>query len=183
MAEVAPVIAYQKPPLVPSNARASTLKHVSKRVKVEIKPITAPAVAGNYEHRHFDSLHPTCNKLLQKRWEEYVRSIHLHRLRTAKPSIDDSRPKVYTHLDIRLKKTQMEEERVHNIEKNNNILFNRIMFQKFSDTEVSGIIESRSYDRRRNHIVEAHDHIKKSRLDKILRENQNRGKGTKLQSA
>ncbi|KAJ3239122.1 hypothetical protein HDU81_006453 [Chytriomyces hyalinus] len=116
-------------------------------------------------------MHPTCNKLLAVRWESYVFEIHRRNLQKARHTIDDSKPKVYKHLDMRLKKTQTEEERMHTIEKNNNILFNRIMSQKLRDTDVSSIRDSRAFDKRRDHIHEAHTHIRQCRNDNILKDN------------
>ncbi|ORY46864.1 hypothetical protein BCR33DRAFT_111355 [Rhizoclosmatium globosum] len=124
-----------------------------------------------YEHRHYLPLHPTCNKLLEKRWEDYVRNLHHSRLKQAKPTIDDSKPRVYRHLDMRLKKQQMEEERVHEIEKNNNILFRRIMNQKISHTEISDISKIKEYKENRNHIAASHEHFRKRGMEKILKEN------------
>jgi cobalamin biosynthesis protein CobT len=62
-----------------------------------------------FEHRHYFAFHPTCNKLLAKRWEDHTRDLHYKRLRQAKPSIDNSPPRVYPHLEMRLKRLQIEE--------------------------------------------------------------------------
>ncbi|KAI8834450.1 hypothetical protein BJ741DRAFT_610007 [Chytriomyces cf. hyalinus JEL632] len=168
-----------KPPLDPSfqSIRKVKLKsdkpHSSNTRKPHpVKPSTVPGgLNGNYEHRHYQAMHPTCNKLLAVRWESYVFEIHRRNLKKARHTIDDSRPKVYKHLDMRLKKTQTEEERMHTIEKNNNILFNRIMSQKLRDTDVSSISDSRAFDIRRDHIHEAHTHIRQCRNDNILKDN------------
>ncbi|KAJ3399917.1 hypothetical protein HDU80_007457 [Chytriomyces hyalinus] len=165
-----------KPPLDPSfqSIRKVTLKSDKPHTRKPhpVKPSTVPGgLSGNYEHRHYQAMHPTCNKLLAVRWESYVFEIHRRNLKKARHTIDDSRPKVYKHLDMRLKKTQTEEERMHTIEKNNNILFNRIMSQKLRDTDVSSISDSRAFDKRRDHIHEAHTHIRQCRNDNILKDN------------
>ncbi|KAJ3295436.1 Ubiquitin-protein ligase [Rhizoclosmatium sp. JEL0117] len=72
---------------------------------------------------------------------------------------------------MRLKKQQMEEERVHEIEKNNNILFRRIMNQKISHTEISDISKIKEYKENRNHIAASHEHFRKRGMEKILKEN------------
>ncbi|KAJ3236392.1 hypothetical protein HDU78_004654 [Chytriomyces hyalinus] len=165
-----------KPPLDPSfqSIRKVKLKADKPHTRKPhlVKPSTVPGgLSGNYEHRHYQAMHPTCNKLLAVRWESYVFEIHRRNLKKARHTIDDSRPKVYKHLDMRLKKTQTEEERMHTIEKNNNILFNRIMSQKLRDTDVSSISDSRAFDKRRDHIHEAHTHIRQCRNDNILKDN------------
>ncbi|KAJ3076089.1 hypothetical protein HDU98_005781 [Podochytrium sp. JEL0797] len=105
------------------------------------------------------------------RWEDYVRDIHHQRLKQAKPTIDDSKPRVYRHLDMRLKKQQMEEERVHEIETNNNILFRRIMCQKIQHKEISDVSKISHYVDSRNHIAASHEHFRKRGMEKILKEN------------
>ncbi|TPX58849.1 hypothetical protein CcCBS67573_g09127 [Chytriomyces confervae] len=165
-----------KPPLDPSFQSIKKVKLKSDKPHTRkphpVKPSTVPGgLSGNYEHRHYQAMHPTCNKLLAVRWESYVFEIHRRNLKKARHTIDDSRPKVYKHLDMRLKKTQTEEERMHTIEKNNNILFNRIMSQKLRDTDVSSISDSRAFDKRRDHIHEAHTHIRQCRNDNILKDN------------
>ncbi|KAJ3261635.1 hypothetical protein HDU77_000808 [Chytriomyces hyalinus] len=165
-----------KPPLDPSFQSIRKVKLKSDKPHTRkphlVKPSTVPGgLSGNYEHRHYQAMHPTCNKLLAVRWESYVFEIHRRNLKKARHTIDDSRPKVYKHLDMRLKKTQTEEERMHTIEKNNNILFNRIMSQKLRDTDVSSISDSRAFDKRRDHIHEAHTHIRQCRNDNILKDN------------
>ncbi|KAI8846944.1 hypothetical protein BC829DRAFT_253991 [Chytridium lagenaria] len=47
-----------------------------------------------FEHRHYQPYHPTCNKILAKRWEDHTRDIHLMKLRQARPTIDNGQPRV-----------------------------------------------------------------------------------------
>lgn len=68
-----------------------------------------PPKPSTWSHRHFPSYHPTANKLLSKRWEEHARQLHLKKLRNAKPTIDNGAPKVYPHLEMRLKRLQIEQ--------------------------------------------------------------------------
>ncbi|KAJ3023899.1 UNVERIFIED_CONTAM: hypothetical protein HDU68_008423 [Siphonaria sp. JEL0065] len=156
------------PPVVsPPKERRSKKNH--KRRVVAIRPDGINPAA--FEHRHFLPLHPTCNKLIAKRWEDYVRDIHHERLKQAKPTIDDSKPRVFRHLDMRLKKQQMEEERVHEIEKHNNILFHRILHQKIGHTEISDISKIKEYIENRNHIAESHQHFRNRNNEQIFKEN------------
>lgn len=50
---------------------------------------------------------PTSNKLLQKRWADKEREIHINKLRDIKPTVEIREPSQYKHLKKKLKKTQM----------------------------------------------------------------------------
>ncbi|KAJ3414817.1 putative ATP-dependent RNA helicase dhr2, partial [Chytridiales sp. JEL 0842] len=125
-----------------------------------------------YAYRHYNPLNPTCNKILAKRWEEHSRELHYRRLKQARPSIDTSPPKVYPHLEMRLKRMQVEEERLLDIERKNHILLDRIMFQmvnpsvashqKFRKREKDNLdfIMGASYQRRKREM----DRIQKDNL-------------------
>ncbi|KAJ1560217.1 hypothetical protein HK096_009580, partial [Nowakowskiella sp. JEL0078] len=63
----------------------------------------------HWSHRHYFTLLPTCNKLLAARWEDHARNLHLQKLKSAKSGIDNSAPKSYSHLELRLKRMQIEE--------------------------------------------------------------------------
>jgi hypothetical protein len=62
-----------------------------------------------FSYRHYVTFHPAQNKILEKRWDERTRELHLKRLKNAQPSIDNSPPKVYPHLELRLKRLKLEE--------------------------------------------------------------------------
>ncbi|KAI9358304.1 KIAA1430-like protein-domain-containing protein [Zopfochytrium polystomum] len=121
-----------------------------------------------FEHRHYLALHPTCNKLLAKRWEDHSRDLHCRRLKQAKPTIDNSQPRAYPHLEMRLKRWQIEEERLHNIEKNNHILLDRITFQMLSTSEISNLTEK---EIRSPTFLVAGEHKRKRNLQRIMKEN------------
>ncbi|KND03166.1 uncharacterized protein SPPG_02227 [Spizellomyces punctatus DAOM BR117] len=82
--------------------------------------------SDTFAYRHFHMVHPTCNKLLGRRWDMAKRKIHLQRLAKAKSSIDTSPPKEYPHLQHKLKKLQMQEERRAQIEHDNKILVDKM---------------------------------------------------------
>ncbi|KAJ1549229.1 hypothetical protein HK405_007497 [Cladochytrium tenue] len=92
-----------------------------------------------FEHRHFTALHPSCNKLLAKRWEEHCRELHARRLRQARPTVDNARPRAYPHLEMRLKQMQIEEERLDDIERTNSVLLNRVTHQMMNPSDVSNL--------------------------------------------
>jgi hypothetical protein len=62
-----------------------------------------------FTYRHFYTINPTVNRLLEQKWSTHSRRKHMQKLRGAKPTIDNSAPKVYPHLQVRLKKQKMEE--------------------------------------------------------------------------
>ncbi|KAI8908199.1 KIAA1430-like protein-domain-containing protein [Powellomyces hirtus] len=88
-----------------------------------------PPPPQRWSHRHFPTYHPTSSKLLSKKWEERAREIHLAKLRNVSCSVDNAPPKRWTHLEVRLKRLQVEQERLYEIERNNHILLDRIAFQ------------------------------------------------------
>lgn len=62
-----------------------------------------------FPYRHYYALYPTCNKMLASKWDAAQRHRHLKKLAAAKPNVDNTAPKVYNHLKVKLKKIQMEE--------------------------------------------------------------------------
>ncbi|KAL2912836.1 hypothetical protein HK105_207617 [Polyrhizophydium stewartii] len=89
-----------------------------------------------FSYRHYNAYHPTCNKLLSKKWEERSRLLHLKKLKDVRPTIDNAPPKVYPHLEMRLKKLKLEEDRLVDIKRKNQILLERIAFQMVRISEV-----------------------------------------------
>ena len=63
-------------------------------------------------HRAYQPLLPTHNKLLQKRWDDKYYSEHRDKVRCANPMVDTKPPPTYMHLHLKLKKLQLEEERL-----------------------------------------------------------------------
>lgn len=50
---------------------------------------------------------PVGSKLLQRKWDQKDRDIHITKLRDAKPSVDAREPTQFRHLKKKLKKFQM----------------------------------------------------------------------------
>ncbi|KAI8614785.1 hypothetical protein BC830DRAFT_1125780 [Chytriomyces sp. MP71] len=123
-----------------------------------------------FAHRHYFALHPACNMILAKRWEDKSMQLHHKRLRQAKPSIDNLRPRVYPHLEMRLKGVQIEEERLHDIERKNHILLDRISFQMLNPAEVSSL-HIHKEEETSSLMMDARDHKRKRDKEKITREN------------
>ncbi|KAJ3045137.1 hypothetical protein HDV00_011863 [Rhizophlyctis rosea] len=140
-----------RPPREPSttddlpNATSSTkLRPTSSQKRlVPSAVLSVPRQKDLWEHRHYPTIHPTCNKLLSRRWEEHVKNLHLRKLKEARPSVDNKVPRRYPHLEMRLKRLQNEEERLYEIEKNNHILLDRIAFQISNASQVSDLEQAR----------------------------------------
>ncbi|KAL2919800.1 hypothetical protein HK105_200717 [Polyrhizophydium stewartii] len=94
-----------------------------------------------FSYRHYKTFHPCSNKLLAMKWDQTLRQQHLKKLLAAKPTIDNSAPKPHTHLQVKLKKLQMEEDRLAQIERNNRILLEKmshIMEMEAKDPNIHG---------------------------------------------
>ena len=88
----------------PSDSDVMQQVTMIKKKSVLNKPDQNP-----FSYRHYVTFHPAQNKILEKRWDERTRELHLKRLKEARPSIDNSPPKVYPHLELRLKRLKLEE--------------------------------------------------------------------------
>ena len=94
-----------------------------------------------FAYRHYYPLYPNCNKILAKKWDENRRRQHLKKLAAAKPNGDNSAPKVYTHVQLKLKKVQMDQDRQSQIQRNNRILLEKmshIMKMEAKDPNIHG---------------------------------------------
>lgn len=79
-------------------------------------------------HKSYQSILPTHNKLLQKRWDNTYYDEHRRKVRTAAPMVDTKAPPTYMHLHLKLKKLQLEEERLATIERDNRILLEKMSY-------------------------------------------------------
>lgn len=80
-------------------------------------------------HRSYNSYNPVASKLLQKRWDQKHFSDHRKHVVNARPEVDADPPITFMHLHLKLKKLQLEEERLATIERDN-----RILLEKMSHT-------------------------------------------------
>jgi len=80
-------------------------------------------------HRSYNSYNPVASKLLQKRWDEKHFSDHRRHVVNVKPEVNADPPVTFMHLHLKLKKLQLEEERLATIERDN-----RILLEKMSHT-------------------------------------------------
>ncbi|KAK3095026.1 hypothetical protein FSP39_009326 [Pinctada imbricata] len=79
-------------------------------------------------HKSYQSILPTHNKLLQKRWDNTYYNEHRRKVYTAAPMVDTRAPPTYMHLHLKLKKLQLEEERLATIERDNRILLEKMSY-------------------------------------------------------
>ena len=73
-------------------------------------------------HRSYQSILPTHNKLLQKRWDDTYFQEHRRRIKTANPMVSTDAPKVHPHVFNKLKKQQRESERLEVVQRDNHTL-------------------------------------------------------------
>jgi 3-dehydroquinate dehydratase len=61
------------------------------------------------EYKHYHPLYPSCNKILAMRSDKELLKRHHDNLAHIKASVDNSSPKPYIHLKMKLKKVQMQQ--------------------------------------------------------------------------
>ncbi|XP_071949558.1 sperm axonemal maintenance protein CFAP97D1-like [Antedon mediterranea] len=77
-------------------------------------------------HKSYQSILPCQSRILQKRWDLRYYEEHRQKVKEAKSMVDTSAPKTYVHLHLKLKKLQLEEERLATIERDNRILLEKM---------------------------------------------------------
>mmetsp|Transcript_15374 Transcript_15374/g.22630 ORF Transcript_15374/g.22630 Transcript_15374/m.22630 type:complete len:191 (-) Transcript_15374:81-653(-) len=101
----------------------------------------------------------------ERKQREYQRKLHLKRLSNVKSSIDNKPPKKHSHLRKNLKKKQQMEERFARIERENQLLLEKMSYI-MSSSSLDNKNKSLKYARSMN------KQIRKKNLEKITRENQ-----------
>uniref|UniRef100_A0A2C9KCI5 Cilia- and flagella-associated protein 97 n=1 Tax=Biomphalaria glabrata TaxID=6526 RepID=A0A2C9KCI5_BIOGL len=76
--------------------------------------------------RSYKSILPTCNKILQKRWDTTYYNEHRRKVADATATVDTKAPQTYLHLHLKMKKLQLEEERLAMIERDNLLLLKKM---------------------------------------------------------
>ncbi|KAJ3108325.1 hypothetical protein HDU97_001450 [Phlyctochytrium planicorne] len=161
-----PAVIARKPQTVPAGEKKPPLRTMTRGYPEHFLNPDDP-----FEHRHYQSYHPTCNKILAKRWEDHTSFIHHMKLKQAKPTIDNTQPKVYPHLEMRLKRMQIEDERLRDIERKNHILLDRIAFQMINPSAVSNLRLLTAPDERKAVTISAGTQKRKRDMIKIAQEN------------
>ena len=115
-------------------------------------------------HRSYNSILPTHNRLLQKKWDDTYYNEHRRKVYTAQPMVDTRAPPTYMHLHLKLKKLQLEEERLATIERDNRILLEKMSYVMRTRGRV---------DNRNNYEYKSLNREKRQReLLRLTRENQ-----------
>ncbi|XP_058643249.1 uncharacterized protein CFAP97D2 isoform X2 [Onychostoma macrolepis] len=78
------------------------------------------------QHQAYQPVLPCVNKYLQYRWDKNCYEMHKNKVKSAKPTINTTPPKTYNHLLVKLKKRQLEEERVSRIKRENHMLLDKM---------------------------------------------------------
>eukprot|EP00055_Hartaetosiga_balthica_P009310 m.36729 g.36729 ORF g.36729 m.36729 type:complete len:589 (+) comp6695_c0_seq2:108-1874(+) len=77
-------------------------------------------------YQSYQPMRPAASRMLAKRWDSKAYDMHRKKLRSIKPTVDTRPPKTYMHLQLKLKKLQIEEERLANIERDNRLLLEKM---------------------------------------------------------
>ncbi|TPX63249.1 hypothetical protein SpCBS45565_g06798 [Spizellomyces sp. 'palustris'] len=104
-----------------------------------LPPSTLPPPTPATEHRRYSPVYKCSNRLLAKRWDDAARKRHREKLASMKPAVDNSPPKKYSHLDMRLKKIRQEQEQSQRVQQENIILLNRMARQMSAPQGFSNI--------------------------------------------
>ncbi|XP_073701370.1 sperm axonemal maintenance protein CFAP97D1 [Garra rufa] len=78
------------------------------------------------QHQAYQPILPCVNKYLQYRWDKNCYEMHRNKVKSAKPTINTTSPKTYNHLLVKLKKIQLEDERVSRIKRENHMLLDKM---------------------------------------------------------
>jgi len=126
--------------------------------------VTANNKLLNAMHKSYQPILPSHNRLLQKRWDNTYYDEHRSRVRSAKAMVDTKAPQTYVHMHLKLKKLQLEEERMSTIERDN-----RLLLEKMSQIiRTKGRVDNRNY-----YQYKSLNHEKRQReLLRVTKENQ-----------
>ncbi|XP_066523104.1 sperm axonemal maintenance protein CFAP97D1 [Hoplias malabaricus] len=77
-------------------------------------------------HKAYQPLKPATNKFLQKKWDHTHYETHRKKVREAKPTVDTKGIRTPTHVQLKLKKVQVQAERQAIIDRDNLSLASRL---------------------------------------------------------
>uniref|UniRef100_A0A3P8ZEJ9 Uncharacterized protein n=1 Tax=Esox lucius TaxID=8010 RepID=A0A3P8ZEJ9_ESOLU len=77
-------------------------------------------------HKAYQPLKPATNKYLQKKWDETRYEHHRNKVSTARPMVDTKGMRTPAHIQLKLKKLQLQDERMAIIEKDNHLLSSKL---------------------------------------------------------
>ncbi|XP_058264896.1 sperm axonemal maintenance protein CFAP97D1 [Hemibagrus wyckioides] len=115
-------------------------------------------------HKAYQPFRPAANKYLQKKWDEEHYAEHRKKVREAKPTVDTKGIQTPTHIQVKLKKAQVQEERQAIINRDNQLLASRLADIQHS----KGRIDHRNYYPERSLNSES----RRAKLLQVAHENQ-----------
>eukprot|EP00116_Pleurobrachia_bachei_P005196 sb/3465458/ len=112
---------------VVTKARASTPDNLFLIFELPVDCHSNPHLPSRGEmHKNYQPVKPATNKLLKKRWDGAAHDMHRKKVANAKPVVDTGSPHTYAHLQSKLKKLQLDEERHAVIDRDNRHLLERM---------------------------------------------------------
>ncbi|XP_039600719.1 sperm axonemal maintenance protein CFAP97D1 [Polypterus senegalus] len=79
-------------------------------------------------HRAYQPVLPSGNKYLQQKWDKAYYDEHIKKVKSAKPMVNTTTPQTYGHLHLKMKKLKLQEERLSIIERDNNLLLEKMSY-------------------------------------------------------
>ncbi|XP_075706447.1 uncharacterized protein CFAP97D2 [Rhinoderma darwinii] len=118
-------------------------------------------------HRAYQPILPCGNKYLQQKWDKTYYEEHKRKVQSAKPMVDTHSPQTYVHLNLKLKKLKLEEERLSIIERDNHLLLEKMsaIMRTKGRVDNKNIYETKSLNKEK----------REQELLKVYRENQTIG--------
>ncbi|XP_066563708.1 uncharacterized protein cfap97d2 [Amia ocellicauda] len=83
---------------------------------------------GEMQHRAYQPVLPCGNKYLQQKWDRADYDAHRRKVKSAKPTLNTTSPQSYGHMELKMKKLQLEVERLTIIQRDNNMLLGKISY-------------------------------------------------------
>ncbi|XP_067889022.1 sperm axonemal maintenance protein CFAP97D1-like [Heterodontus francisci] len=77
-------------------------------------------------HRAYQPILPSGSKYLQEKWDRACYHDHRRKVQAAKSMIDNHSPETFAHLHLKFKKLKLEEERLSTIERDNQLLLQKM---------------------------------------------------------
>ncbi|XP_029991469.1 uncharacterized protein si:ch211-284k5.2 [Sphaeramia orbicularis] len=77
-------------------------------------------------HRSYQPLKPVTNRYLQQRWDQNNFDNHRRKVTSALPVVDNKGTRTPTHVQLKLKKLQLQDERLSVIDRDNRLLASKL---------------------------------------------------------
>ncbi|XP_070686487.1 sperm axonemal maintenance protein CFAP97D1 [Pempheris klunzingeri] len=95
-------------------------------------------------HRSYQPLKPVTNRYLQQRWDQNNYDSHRRKVSSALPAVDTKGSRTPAHVQLKLKKLQLQDERLSVIDRDN-----RLLASKLADIVSSkGLVDHRNHTNR-----------------------------------